>query len=386
MQQHEIHAAVTEMLKPHEDKWRQQIRDDYAKHAEHQHAQFTKYWSTVEPKEQIPSSYDRHVYGGRSSPPPSTFLTHPYNVPGAYALHPQHGDRVHAAKNGTVAINHKKVTEDADMDFETTKANFITRATEKLSHIAGAKPVSRISGALRMSGALQGHITGHIDEHNHFTLDASMIDNYRYGENSANGSLTHYTQYPFRVTTAHVDGNHVPSPSADDLSVRWGGVPAATRERQRVALAKGVKAEWSRKKTELERHVDHWKEVHNLVKGHAERTENAAAARDPSHPKHKKLQRDLDYRYENTFRMNPHLRDDPRFNVKPALADEHPEPKPLPSLPVPKPERRYASYQQGYIHTAAHELGLTAWPTPAEAKEKVAQLRSALATHKAAKP
>lgn len=387
MQRHEIESAVTEMIKPHEDKWRQQVRDEYTKHAEHQHKRFTEYWSTVGPKEKIPHRGDYAPYGTRQAPPPSSFLTHPYNVPGAHELHPHYGAQVHAAKNGTVALDHKKIIADADADFETTRANFIARATDKLSHIAGAKPVARVSGALRMAGALQGHITGHIDDRNHFTLDVAMMDNYRYGENSANRNLTHYTQYPFRVLSAHVDGSHIPSPAADDLAVRWGGVPAATAERNRVTAARSVKAEWSRKKDELERHVDHWKAVHGAVSGHAERSANFAAATDPTHPRHKKLKREYDQSIERTFQMNPHLRDDAAFKAGiPPFEQTHPAPKALPALPTPKPERRYSSYQEGYIHTATHELGLTSWPTPEEAKSKLAQARAALADHKAKKP
>ena len=71
MQHHEIEAAVTEMIKPHEDKWRKQIHDHLTAHAERQHKAFNDYWSTVTPDEKIPARYDRWEMGKRGPPPAS---------------------------------------------------------------------------------------------------------------------------------------------------------------------------------------------------------------------------------------------------------------------------------------------------------------------------
>jgi hypothetical protein len=105
------------------------------------------------------------------------------------------------------------------------------------------------------------------------------------------------------------------------------------------------------------------------------------------------MRREYDQSVERTFQMNPHLRGDEKFKAGITPFEQtYPPPAPLPDLATPPaPPDNTARAAKGLPPArdrrhGVHRLGLTAWPTPEEAKSKLAQARAALASHKEQKP
>ena len=362
LQRHHVEGAVRELVKPHEAEWKASIHQAYKDHAEHQLKTFNEFWSKVTPDRKF-DSWAKHG----DKPPTTPFVKHPHDVL-AHDLHPRFGAKVHAAKNGTASINHEHVAREADAAFHEIHSGFIHRATEKLTHIAGQRGLKRVAGHLKLGhGAIEGEIHGHIDDKNHFALNAEVKTNYRYGEHAANRHMTQYTQYPFTVKHAHVEGQPVSKPHADDLAVRWGGVPLHQAERSRIEGNKAARAAWTAKRDDLEKHAHAWRDIHDTVKDHAKKTLMATALRDPKHPHHKAVLRD----YEHIKKANAHLTMQ-GFPLRPP-EEVYAHPSPLPHVRQAYPKH-------------AERLGLNDWPTPEESHAKLQQARAALAAHKEQKP
>lgn len=361
--------GVRAVLAPHEEAWRDSLRASLQEVAEHQVARFTAYWSTMQPGERIPTRRDQDRPGDRQAAPSSDLLTYPQRVEGAHLLHAQFGDRIHAARHGTVAVDGDVVRGQADALFAEMRAAFIERAACKILHVAGTRSVERIKGNLIIHRAIEGSIIAHLDARNRVTFDAAVQTNYRYGEYSANRCMTQYHQYPFRVLEALVDGAFVSAPSADDLAVRWGGLPAAQAERARVGAARAEKAAWTRTKDDLERQLSVWRDVASTVADHASRLTLGTIAADPNHPQHAKMRRELEKQHANFLVQHSWFKDDPKMATLRPLTEIHPMPRPL-----------------SLTHCDLQRLKLTAWPSPETAKAEVVRLRAALAEHKARKP
>lgn len=361
--------GVRAVLAPHEEAWRGSLRASLQEIAERQLVQFIAYWSTVQPGEQIPTGRDRNRTGDRQVAPAEGMLTYPRRVDGAIQLHARFGDEVHAARHGTVAVAGDVVRKEADSMFAEMRTSFIERAACKILHVAGTRPVERIEGNLIIHRAIEGSIIAHLDARNRVTFDAAVQTNYRYGEYSANRCMTQYHQYPFRVLEALVDGTFVSAPSADELAVRWGGLPAAQVERARIGAARAEKAAWTRTKDDLERQLYAWREVASTVSDHAKRLDLGTIAADPNHPQHAKMRRELEKQHANFLVQHSWFKDDPKMSTLRPLTEIHPMPRPL-------------SLTDSYLQ----RLKLTAWPSPETAKAEVLRIRTALAEHKAHKP
>lgn len=154
--------GVRAVLLPHEEAWRKSLRASLQEVAEHQLPRFTAFWSTMQPGERITTRRDQNRTDDRQAPPASDLLTYPHRVEGAYLLHAQFGDRIHAARHGTVTVDGDVVRGQADAMFAEMRAAFIERAACKILHVAGTRSVERIEGNLIIHRAIEGSIITHL--------------------------------------------------------------------------------------------------------------------------------------------------------------------------------------------------------------------------------
>jgi hypothetical protein len=123
---------------------------------------------------------------------------------------------------GKITVNLQKAQQDAERAFAMARNAFIVRFAEKLTVILGGLPCS-VGGVLRFNRLITGSLTI-AAEGLEATVEAGLKYNYRYGEHSANRSLTVYSQYPFLVRLAKVAGKVLRGPSAGEVAFALRGV------------------------------------------------------------------------------------------------------------------------------------------------------------------
>lgn len=96
-------------------------------------------------------------------------------------------------------LNLELARKDAEVELISSMMAFGDRGAKKLIE-AGLTEIATIEGSLRYIGGINAAITLTTKDGKQANLVCKGKTNYRYGSNSANGYMTVYSQYPFKVT------------------------------------------------------------------------------------------------------------------------------------------------------------------------------------------
>lgn len=99
----------------------------------------------------------------------------------------------------TLTLNLDLAHKDAEAELISSQEAFSHRGAKKLFE-SGLTEIATIEGSLRYIGGINAAITLTTKDGKQANLVCKGKTNYRYGSNSANGYMTVYNQYPFKVT------------------------------------------------------------------------------------------------------------------------------------------------------------------------------------------
>lgn len=198
-----IRTALEAILAPADPSWEQSVVDAYVAAAHGEMRTWTEYLGQPEPKE-----YDKRRSPGR-------YVGIKSGLDWADAPRSHEGKQT-ALAAGRYYVNVLSATEDAKREYQRVREAFLTRLGDKIAYIVQDKHAD-VTGVIEFRRMIEGNITVVVRPSGaSFELRVKVMTNYRYGENSANGRLTVYAQYPATFVDARVGGIK-PSPLSEEM-------------------------------------------------------------------------------------------------------------------------------------------------------------------------
>ncbi len=151
------------------------------------------------------------------------------------------------AADGRMTCDIEKARKWGHMEFERTRAAFIGRTSTKMAEAFGSSAKLRVAGSLAYGRMIEGVVDATDERGSMLSVHLSVITNYRYGENSQNGALTVYGQYPLRVRGVLVAGEKKDVVSIEEAAVLISGRNPAQEKRDRIKARQDAKKAWYEK-------------------------------------------------------------------------------------------------------------------------------------------
>lgn len=233
-----LEPMIAEVLLPIEPVWKQLWIDSSVRRAHALMEQWKRQLAAYEPNPAKPEFVQRRLTPRRPSYVKWTGGEKPYS-----GYEPSKAECLAELAAGFWTVDVEAATKAGEHLFAASRAAYLAKLCEKVYEVIDETKPARLTSFLQVPhGTPEGMVHVEVDAQNSFAFDATIKTNYRYGENSANGDITQYEQYPFLITQAVIKGKPVTQPGLEAVAAAFGGwtyerVQRASQEQKAARLA-----------------------------------------------------------------------------------------------------------------------------------------------------